>query len=260
MSRSSRLSVAYAIVYRYIRIQISNPSLFVPYMLFPLMSFMAYAGGLSRLRHIPNFDYPAGYTSWQFVFVLLQSAAFGGVFTGFSIARDFEYGFARRLLIAAPHRSGLVAGYALGALLRWGVVATVLTAIALAARMQVGGNAAELIGLYTLGAIINTVGTLWAAGIALRTRSIQSGPLMQAPVFLLLFLSPVYVPIGLLKGWIHGAAVANPMTYLLDAGRGFIAGYNSHVLLAFGAGLGLATVFSIWALRGLQRAEAAGGS
>lgn len=260
MSSASRLSVAYAVVYRYARIQISNPSLFVPYLLFPLMSFMAYAGGLSRLHSIPGFHYTGGYTSFQFVFVLVQSAAFGGVFTGFSIARDFEYGFARRLLIAAPRRSGLILGYVGAALLRWAIVATVVTTVGLAARMHIGGSAIEIVGLYTLGAIVNIAFTLWAAGVALRTRSIQSGPLMQTPVFLLLFLAPVYVPIGLLKGWIHAAARANPMTYLLDAGRGFIAGQDTHVLLAFGAGLGLAVLFSLWALRGLQRAEAAGGS
>ena len=58
---------------------------------------------------MPGFDFPSGYTAFQFVFVLLQSAAFGGVFTGFGIARDFESGFARRLLLAAPNRIGIVA-------------------------------------------------------------------------------------------------------------------------------------------------------
>ena len=72
---------------------------------------------------MPGFDYPRGYTAFQFVFVLLQSAAFGGVFTGFGIARDFESGFARRLLLAAPHRSGIVLGYAIAALVRWLVTA-----------------------------------------------------------------------------------------------------------------------------------------
>ena len=46
------------------------------------------------------------------MFVLCQSAAFGGVFTGFGIARDFETGFVRRLLLAAPNRTGIVLGYA----------------------------------------------------------------------------------------------------------------------------------------------------
>ena len=60
----------------------------------------------SRRSAGPGFDYP-NYTTFQFVFVLLQSAVFGGVFTGFSIAADFEYGFARRLLLAHAHRSAI---------------------------------------------------------------------------------------------------------------------------------------------------------
>ena len=58
---------------------------------------------------MPGFDYPGGYTAFQFVFVLLQSAAFGGVFTGFGIARDFESGFGKRLMLASPNRVGILA-------------------------------------------------------------------------------------------------------------------------------------------------------
>ena len=94
----------------------TNRSLFLPSMLFPLFFFTAFAGGLSRIAHTPGFDFPDGYTAFQFVFVLLQSAAFGGVFTGFGIARDFESGFGRRLLLAAPHRIGIVLGYAIASL------------------------------------------------------------------------------------------------------------------------------------------------
>ena len=35
---------------------------------------------------------------------------------------------------------------------------------------------------------------------------------MQTPTFLILFLAPVYVPIGLLSGWVHAAASVNPLT------------------------------------------------
>ena len=109
------LSVARGVAWRTLHNVFTNPALFVPSLLFPLFFFTAFAGGLSRISHAPGFDFPDGYTAFQFVFVLLQSAAFGGVFTGFGIARDFEGGFARRLLLAAPHRSGIVLGYVMGA-------------------------------------------------------------------------------------------------------------------------------------------------
>jgi ABC-2 type transport system permease protein len=259
VSRSSNASVALAIAMRAVTTLLKNPSLFVPPMLFPLMSFAAFAGGLSRLSHIPDFQYSAGYTSFQFVFVLLQSAAFGGVFVGFAIARDFERGFARRLLLAAPSRGGLIAGYALGSLFRWSMVAALLTVVGLIAGMQVGGDGIDLFGLYGLAVLVNLIGMLWAAGIAMRIRSSQAGPLMQTPVFVLLFLSPVYVPLALLQGWIYAVASANPVTLLLTTGRGLLAGDAKDVALAFGLALLLAGAFAVWARLGLRRAEAAGG-
>jgi ABC-2 type transport system permease protein len=252
------IGVAWAVAYRQVTILLKKPSLLLPPMLFPLLNFTAFAGGLSRLRHVPGFDFHGGYTAFQFVFVLLQSAAFGGVFTGFGIARDFEGGFARRLLLAAPNRTGIVLGYAVAALCRWLVTATVLTAVALAVGMQVGGSAVDLFALYTLAAIVNAGAALWAMGIAMRVRSVQAGPLMQTPVFLALFFAPVYVPLGLLQGWIHAVATVNPLTRVLEAGRGLLAGSPTEVFVAYTAALGLAIVFVVWALRGLRSAEAAG--
>ena len=248
-------SVALGLARRQVWTLVKNPSLFVPPMLFPLMNFLAFAGGLSRLSHVPGFDFKGGYTAFQFVFVLLQSAAFGGVFTGFNVARDFESGFGRRLLVAAPRRGGLILGFMLGALTRWSMVAVTLTVVALIAHMQIGGNGVDVFGLYALAVIVNFCGVLWACGVALRFRTIQAGPLMQTPVFMLLFLAPVYVPLELLQGWIHAVAKLNPVTILLEAGRGFIAGTPTEVGSAFAVAAGLALFFAVWALRGLRSAE-----
>src|SRR3954452_20664209 len=129
-----------ALAYRQTTLLLKNPSLFLPPMLFPLKNFVAFTGGLSRLGHVPGFDFKSGYTAFQFVFVLLQSAAFGGVFAGFGIARDFERGFAKRLLVSAPQRGGIILGYALASMVRWAMIAIVLTVVALVAGMHVGGN------------------------------------------------------------------------------------------------------------------------
>jgi ABC-2 type transport system permease protein len=252
------IAVGVGLAYRQLTVLLKNPSLFLPPMLFPLMNFASFAGGLSRLRHVPGFDFHSGYTAFTFVFVLLQSAMFGGVFAGFGIARDFEYGFGRRLLVSAPHRSGLILGYAISALLRWALIAVVLTIVALVGGMHVGGDGVDLFGMYGLAMIVNVVGLLWACGVAMRFRSVQAGPLMQTPVFLLLFLSPVYVPLSLLRGWIHDVARLNPITLLLEAGRGFIDGRPTFVAASFAVALGLVLVFAVWARTGLARAERAG--
>jgi ABC-2 type transport system permease protein len=90
----------------------------------------------------------------------------------------------------------------------------------------------------------------------MRFRTVQAGPLMQMPVFLVLFFAPVYVPLELLTGWIETVATVNPITYLLEASRSLISGEPDGVALAFALAFALAAVMILWALRGLRRAEA----
>jgi ABC-2 type transport system permease protein len=251
-------TIARAVAWRSIHNFLNNPAFLVPAIVFPLFFFVSFAGGLSAIANVPGFDFPTGYTAFQFVFVLLQSAAFGGVFTGFGIARDFETGFSQRYLLAASSRGGIVAGYALAALVRAFLTWTVLTVIALVFGMNVDGGGIELVSLYGLAILVNLTATMWAAGVAMRVRSIQGGPLMQFPVFLILFLAPVYVPLSLLSGWIHAVASVNPVTALLEAGRGFISGEPVVVALAFAIAIALPIIFALWARSGLRRAEAAG--
>jgi len=258
VSGSGVLPVAQGVAWRTIKNVVTTPSILLPSLLFPLFMFTAFAGGLSQVQELPGFDFEDGYTAFQFVFVLLQSAAFGGVFTGFGIARDFEGGFARRLLLASPRRSGIVLGYAIAAFLRWAIVALAVTAVALVAGMEVSGDPVELVGMYSLALLVNVCGFMWSAGIAMRFRSIQAGPLMQMPVFLLLFFAPVYVPLDLLTGAMHAVAVLNPITYVLEAGRSLISGQPEEIALAFLLAAALAGTLSLWAFRGLRRAEAAG--
>ncbi|MFN8185644.1 MAG: ABC transporter permease [Gaiellales bacterium] len=251
-------SVALGVAWRNLHIYFTNRSLFIPGIMFPLFFFVAFAGGLSAAANIPGFEFPKGYTAFQYVFVFLQSAAFSGVFNGFSIARDFESGFGRRMMLAAPRRSAILAGYVLGAIGRWIFSAVIITAVALASGMEVGGSRVDLFGLVVLALLLNLAGCFWAAGIALRVRTIQAGPAMQTPVFLLLFLAPVYVPLDLLAGWIHAIATVNPITYILEAGRGLISGDPVWVGLAFALALASAGLLLLWALRGMRKAEQAG--
>jgi ABC-2 type transport system permease protein len=248
-------SAARAVAWRNIHNWLTNPAMIVPSLLFPLFFFTAFAGGLSRVDSVPGFDYGSGYTTFIYGFVLLQASTFGGIFTGFSIARDFESGFARRLMLAARRRGGIVAGYWLAALTRSAATVVVITAVALVAGLDVNGNGIDLVGLYTLAVLMNGFAVLFAAGVALRLRTMQAGPAMQTPAFLLLFLAPVWVPYDLLTGWVQAAASVNPMTLVLEAGRGFLAGHPTRALAAFGAAAGLVVLTTLWARGGLRSAE-----
>jgi ABC-2 type transport system permease protein len=250
--------VTRAVGWRTLHNTLVNPALLLPSIIFPLFFLAAFAGGLAKIGDVPNFDYHPGYTAFQFCFVFLQSAAFGGVFTGFGVARDFEAGFARRLLLSAPQRSGIIAGYAVGALARWTLTATVVTVAALIVGMPVDGGAIDLFGMIGLGILVNICAALWGCGVAMFLRTEQAGPLIQMPVFVVLFLAPVYVPLKLLTGWIHSVASVNPATFALEAVRSLFAGSPVKVAAAFGLLAAALLITAAWARRGLAAAERAG--
>jgi ABC-2 type transport system permease protein len=252
------VDVTSGVAWRSIHRFVTKPQFLLPSLIFPLFFFVAFAGGLSNVSNVPGFDFPSGYTAFQFVFVLLQASAFGGVFTGFSMAADFESGFARRMLLAAPNRLGILGGYTVAAMVRALIVGVLLFAVALATGMQVDGDGVDLFGLIVLALLVNLTATMWSAGVAMRLRTIQAGPAMQMPVFILLFLAPVYVPLGLLSGWIKGVAQVNPFTALLEGGRDLISGGDARAWLIYGVALVLLSGFAIWGVRGLRRAETAG--
>ncbi len=147
-------------------------------------------------------------------------------------------GFGRRLMLATPNRTALILGYGMVALTRALITFGVVTAIAVIAGMEIGGSAAELAAMYGLAAIVNVAGVLFAAGVALRFRSLQATPLMQVPVFLFLFLAPVYVPRELLTGWVEAVSGFDPATHIMETGRELLAGQPADVLGALAIAVG----------------------
>jgi ABC-2 type transport system permease protein len=233
--------VACAVAARQIYKYFTNPAFLAP-ALFPLFFFVAFAGGLTRVGDIPGFDYAAGYIAFQYVWALMQAVSMGGAFTGFSIAGDFENGFARRLMLAASNRYGIILGY---------TIASLLTGMPIT-----GGY--DFFGLVVLAVMANIAATLFGAGVAMLLRTQQAGPVIRTPIFLVLFLAPVFVPLSLLTGWIETAARLNPFTHILEAARGYLAGDPTSVTSAFVISAALIIVLAFWAVYGLRRAEKAG--
>jgi ABC-2 type transport system permease protein len=249
-------SVAFAVAGRQVYKYFANPAFLAP-ALFPLFFFVAFAGGLTGVGDVPGFDYEAGYVAFQYVWALLQAVAMGGAFTGFSIAGDFENGFARRLLLAASNRQGIILGYTIASLVRGALTGILVTVLALLTGMPMSGGF-DLFGLIGLAVLVNVAATLFGAGVAMLLRTQQAGPVIRTPIFLVLFLAPVFVPLNLLSGWLETIARLNPFTTILDAARGFLAGTPTSVLPAYAIGVALVGVFALWAVYALRRAEKAG--
>ena len=78
------------------------------------------------------------------------------------------------------------------------------------------------------------------------------------PVFVLLFLAPVYVPAAAADRLDPRRRQRQPATAVLEAGRGLLAGSPVKVALAFPGLAGAGFVLAAFARRGLASAERAG--
>ena len=250
----SFIAVVLAVTWRRLKHYTRNPAISVPYFMMPLLLFAFGGGSLSRLDSVPGFDFPPGYTTFYFVYILFQGAAFTGAATGGAIASDFETGFARRLLLAASHRISVVAGYIVASTCLAVALMAFLTAVALVAGMNFDGHLIEIAGLYVMALVVTVVASLWGAGFALRTRITQVQSAVSMPLFLTLMLSPAFVPRHLLGDWLNAVADYNPFTAILEASRGLISGRPDETGFAFLIVFGLIVVFTFWSVTGLRNA------
>jgi ABC-2 type transport system permease protein len=134
---------------------------------------------------------------------------------------------------------------------------TLVTVIALITGMPISGGF-DFFGLIALALLANIAATLFGAGVAMLLRTQQAGPVIRTPIFLVLFLAPVFVPLELLSGWLETTARLNPFTHILEAARGYLAGDPTSVGSAFTISAILILILSLWAVYGLRRAERAG--
>ncbi len=239
---------------RTLRTTFRNPALLMPPLIAPLIFFAVIGGGLGALGRAPGFDFPGGYTSFSFVFILLNAASFAAQFAGLALAQDLESGFSRRLTLAAGRRSALVVGYALTAVVRVLLGLAAVFAVGTAVGVRPHGSAWNVVWLVAIALAFGMGVALWAIGMALRLRSVQGAPATQIPVLMSLFFAPTFAPLALLSGWLHGAARWNPVSYLFESGRGFLAGSPANVGLAVVAIAGLLPLLGVWVATGLRRA------
>jgi ABC-2 type transport system permease protein len=230
------------------------PSTFVPSLIFPIFSVVAFSGAFSAVANIPGFPVPT-VMDWMLPMAIVQGAAFSGMTVGMGMARDLESGFFDRLLLAPVKPLGLIAGPMGAAMVRALIPTALVLPVGMLAGARLRGGIPGGLMLLLAAEGIALVGAAWAIGLALRAKSMQIAPLMQMGIFLTVFLSTAQVPLTVMTGWLHQVARVNPMTNILALARqGFIGdvtwGQTWPGLVALAGSI---VVLVLFAVRGLRR-------
>lgn len=218
----SALRIAWGITARSLKLIPRLPSTFIPSLVMPVFFIISFSGAFAGLVALRGF--PAKETlDWFLPFTILQGCAFAGITTGLGVARDLESGFYDRLLVSPAPRAALLAGPLLASVFRALIPLGLLITLGLAFGAHVPGGALGLVMLVIGGLMLALIAGEWAVGVALRTKTTQSAPLVQMLLFFVIFLSPAMMPLELLTGWVKAVAEVNPMTEILQMTRqGFL--------------------------------------
>jgi len=184
----------------------------------PMIFLLGTTGQFGKLADLSGFT-TTSYLAWILPLSCLQGAGFAGGAAGANLARDIEQGWFDRLLTSPAPRPLLLAGPVLAAMTRAAVPTTVILTTGLVLGSGLSGGIVGLIMLYVAAVWFCMIASLWGSYMALRAGTQQVGPLIQNGVFLAVFLSTAYTPLGLLGGWLGALAPYNPVTYVLQMAR-----------------------------------------
>lgn len=225
LAREGRVVVALG--KRSLRVQFRKAQLLMPTFILPLMLLAVIASGTSAARDLPQFPDVASYLTFVVAGTIIQGALLAGLTSGTALATDIEFGFFDRLIAAPVHRTSIILGRLAGTVGLTVLQSSFFLVVALIFGASYPGGFDGAVAVVCL-ATITAIGLGGLAGaLAVRTGSVSLMQSIFPFVFILLFIAPSFFPRELLSPALRDASVYNPLTYVVEAVRGLLAGDSS---------------------------------
>jgi ABC-2 type transport system permease protein len=221
------LSDVTAITVRSIRGILREPELFIFALIIPLFFFVVQVGALGKVAQ-SAFGI-SSYAAFQLpISILFAAASTNG---GNALVLDISNGYWDKLSVTPVRRSALVVGTLMGEMFAVLSYSVALLLFGWVIGVRFAGN--EIVGALGLLGLTLLFGVGFAAisvSVALATGSVRATQTTFIVFFPLLFLTPSALPRPLMTGWFEKAVSLNPMTYVVEAARSFLFGFNAAVV------------------------------
>jgi ABC-2 type transport system permease protein len=198
----------------------------------PALWLIVFGNTFTRLRAIPTGNVP--YLDFLAPGVIAQSAMFISIFYGIQIIWERDAGVLAKLMVTPTPRAALVTGKAFAAGIRAVAAALVVVAISLILGVGLTANPLRLLGalgIVVIGSAFFCCLSIVIAGLVLaRDRMMGIGQTIMMPLF---FASNALYPVSMMPGWLQVIAHGNPLSYEVEALRGFLIGTPARFGLDF---------------------------
>ena len=259
MTSGNLLAATFALARRALRNSFRRPQFLAPLVIFPSMFLAVNVGGLEQATRLPGFDAAGdGMLDFQLAAAIVQSILLGGVSAGIAVGLELQLGFFDRLVAAPIPRIAIVLGRMAATAVIAALQVTWFLALGLIFGASIDAGIPGVLLIYLIGitAGIGFGAIGQALALASRDPSIVQGifPL----VFVILFLSSAFFPLGLLDPPANWVAEYNPLSFIAEGMRNPIIDSIDAQTVLEGLAAAAATsavfiVVTVFALRGRLR-------
>jgi ABC-2 type transport system permease protein len=235
---------------RAVREVVRLPEATIPTLFIPLFFLVVNIGQVSRtFPSSTPFLRGEGYVAFQLPVSLMFAVATAT--SGLALVTDIELGYFDKLLVAPVRRSSLIFGRLMADLVRGTAASALVLLVGIALGASVRSGVLGAIVIVLLSAMFGVAYAGFGILIALRTRNVQATQSSFLLFFPLLFLTPNFVPFGLLSPLMEALARINPISYVIVGLRGLIIdGWNAGQLaVCVGVIFGLGVILTGLSLR-----------
>ena len=184
----------------------------------PTLWLVVFGNVFAHLRAIPSES--LSYLAFLAPGILAQSVLFIAIFYGISVIWERDLGILQKLLVSPAPRAALVFGKALSSGVRGVSQAVIIYALAYVMGVDLRFEPLAILGVLAsvvLGAaVFSTFSLAVACIVKTRERFMGIGQVLTMPLF---FASNAIYPLSVMPDWLRAVAVANPLTYQVDALR-----------------------------------------
>jgi ABC-2 type transport system permease protein len=190
----------------------------------PALWLLIYGEVFTRVHAIPT---PPGvsYLAYLAPGIMAQSALFIAIFYGIQIIWERDAGVLTKLMVTPTPRSALITGKAFASGVRSVIQGVVVLIIAALLGVTLTDNPlkiiAALIVLMVGSAFFSCLSMTLAGLVAQRDRLMGIGQAITMPLF---FSSSALYPAKIMPGWLQVISKINPLSYEVEALRGFLIG------------------------------------
>jgi len=207
---------------RALREGMRTPEAIVPTLFIPLFFLVVNVGQAARIfpGSTTGFLHGQGYGAFQLPSSMLLAASFGSA--ALFLVEEIEGGYFDKVRATPVRRSAIVLGRLFAEGVKALLIAGLIVALGLAFGIRIASGVPGFLLLIVLTAGWAVVYAGFMQVIALKTRSAAATNSAGLVFFLLLFLTPNFVPRDRLTHPMEIAATFNPVTYVMEALRSLI--------------------------------------